>query len=175
MAGLGQKTYREWLTNVRKDAREMGEYSMEVFYNQSALDEHYEQFIADLQASLEENDNLNTHMWIDRAELEIERIKSILIAKFHIPPDGEEDPEDGEPVFGATDEGHVLGFPIFTDAMKAQAAAEGWQLRSNLSLTLYDLEEWLKGIPAAAVKAIMLVYGKDGLVVGYRVWVGDTT
>lgn len=177
MAGMGQRIYREWLSRIRQDAREMGVWQAEVIQTRGDLDYHYQQFYDDLNSELENENSPNIALWMGRAEGEILSITERLTKKFNIPDSQGQDPnekeEEGEEDSGTYADGTILGFRIVTPSYKRTIIALGGKRKAQVFPTLSDLQQYLDGIPRAAIMGIE-EHVVNGVVRGFYLWVGDT-
>lgn len=176
MAGQGKRIYREWLTRVRQDAREMGQFTIENIQTQADLDEHYEQFLTDIELELDEQNNPNKELWLQRATQEVTVIKERLIKRFNIPDEQGAEPDDSESEDDRpSDSGEILGFTIVDEPFKVTIKGKGATRRTQIFTSLAALQEYTDGIPRGIIAGIEVVLNSKGEVKGYYVWVYDET
>ena len=174
MAGVGQYRYREWQSNIRQDAKELGAFALDSIESVGDLREHFEQFYNDLVETWDEEELPNRQLWLGRAQQEVNRIVDKLRNKYNIPEDEDQDTDEDNETYNDERDGTILGFQVVTKDNKPLLIAAGVERRQQIYPTLGDLESGIEGIPRAAIHGVEVKYSSNGKVLGYYIWVGGT-
>lgn len=148
--------FKDWITNLREDAAEFGAFRASEIGDTADLHFHYNQFLIDLAALIEEEDLSHATRWLKIGERTIGKITDKLAAKFEIPA--------AEKSTGEYREGTLFGYPIIDGNNPPVGATR----RKQLWLSLPALIEYILDVPYPA--GIEVVYNENG-VAGYYLWV----
>lgn len=151
--------YRDWLDNVREDAREFGVWRAEELETIADLDYHYNQFLTDLAARIDENKPPDDYKWLARGEKEIAKLKNRLTDKYDIPVG-----DEGKAPNAIAQSGSLFGFPIIDPDNPPSEAKR----RNTLFPDLASIVDYTQDVPYPA--GFEPIYA-NGVVIGYYLWV----